>query len=200
MSGDERFRSLIDRYGTLIAWAVRRAAGPAARDLDDIRQDVLIGLWTQVSHGRVIDHPGAYLHRAAVRETVRAMARTRVRDTLIAGGGVDEACGATAPDPLDRREQRAALRAAIAALPIDRRRAVQGHLAGFDVRELMDLYGWTYQRARNLVARGIADLRVRLRDDYGVAGADGAGRTASTAAHARARFGPAAAHSACNAR
>ena len=45
----------------------------------------------------------------------------------------------------------------------DRARAVRGHLAGFNVEELMTLYGWTYQRARNLIARGMADLRTELR-------------------------------------
>jgi hypothetical protein len=40
---------------------------------------------------------------------------------------------------------------------------VQGYLAGFSVPELMTMYGWSYERARNLSARGMADLRARLR-------------------------------------
>ena len=56
--------------------------------------------------------------------------------------------------------------AALTALELlapDRARAVRGHLAGLDAHELMQLYGWSYQRTRNLVARGMADLRDALR-------------------------------------
>jgi DNA-directed RNA polymerase specialized sigma24 family protein len=161
-----------------------------------------MGLWTQVSRGRAITHPAAYLHRAAVRETVRAMARTRAREAVLVADGRDDSSQAAAPDAnaVVRGEQREALRAAIVALSLDRRRAVQGHLAGFSVQELMDLYGWSYQRARNLIARGLVDVRAQLRADHGVAsGKPPYGRTAA-AAQARARFGPAAAHSTCNAR
>jgi DNA-directed RNA polymerase specialized sigma24 family protein len=56
-----------------------------------------------------------------------------------------------------------ALAEALGAMAPDRARAVRGHLAGFNVEELMKLYGWTYQRARNLIARGMADLRTELR-------------------------------------
>jgi DNA-directed RNA polymerase specialized sigma24 family protein len=42
--------------------------------------------------------------------------------------------------------------------------AVRAHLAGFDVREVMRMNGWTYQKARNLIARGMAELREALQD------------------------------------
>ena len=41
--------------------------------------------------------------------------------------------------------------------------SVAAHLQGFDVREIMRAYGWTYQKARNLIARGMQDLREALR-------------------------------------
>jgi hypothetical protein len=40
---------------------------------------------------------------------------------------------------------------------------VRAHLAGFDVRDIMEMWGWTYQTARHAIARGMADLRVALR-------------------------------------
>jgi DNA-directed RNA polymerase specialized sigma24 family protein len=60
------------------------------------------------------------------------------------------------------RERREALAAALAGLAPDRARAVRAHLAGWSVQEIMELTGWTYQRTRNLVARGMADLRSAL--------------------------------------
>jgi DNA-directed RNA polymerase specialized sigma24 family protein len=72
--------------------------------------------------------------------------------------------GTTPDDDMRRREQREALRASLEALAPDRARAVKAHLAGFSVEEIMALCGWPYQRARNLIARGMADLRGALRE------------------------------------
>ena len=45
----------------------------------------------------------------------------------------------------------------------DRAKAVRLHLAGHAVDEIMQVHGWTYQKARNLIARGMSDLRDALR-------------------------------------
>lgn len=37
------------------------------------------------------------------------------------------------------------------------------HLAGFSAEEIMAMHGWPYQKARNLIARGMAELREKLR-------------------------------------
>lgn len=192
---EARFEALLQQYGALIAWAVRRAAGSAAdHDTEDIRQNVVVALWTQLKRGRTITHPTSYLHTIAVRETVRAMARVRAQS----GEPLGDDIGAAAGDPLDdltRREHREAIRAAVTALSRDRRRAVQGHLAGFSVRELMDLYGWSYQRARNLVARGVADLRAALCERAPGESGTGYLPDAVSASQARRAAGPSLAHS-----
>ena len=154
-------------YGRLIRHAVRRVGGAAAQnDRDDIEQVVLLALWTQLAREQTIDHPASYVYRAAVRETVRAVAKLRARAEQTVAGGLDDVRAERQSDA-DRgvaaREQREALQAALRALPDERARAVRAHLAGFTVEELMQVCGWSYQRARNLVARGMADLRTQLR-------------------------------------
>ena len=161
-----RFEALVAGFGRLVAHAVRRVAGAAAaNDLDDIEQEVMLSLWKQISAEQDIAHPASYLYKAAVREAVRAVGRVRRR----AEEPLPEADAAAARlDPeaerrVEEREQRDALRAALAVLPPDRARAVRAHLAGFAVQDVMQMYGWSYQRARNLIARGMADLRTELR-------------------------------------
>ena len=163
-----RFDALVRDYGRLIRHAIRRAAGTDAPRLgDDIEQLVLVSLWQQVAREQTIEHPASYVYRAAVRETVRAIRRDRAQAaTAVPVGEQAEQLmtGATQDDDVQRREQRAALRASLETLPPDRARAVRAHLAGFSVQEVMALCGWPYQRARNLIARGMADLRVALRE------------------------------------
>lgn len=165
---DARFDALVRDYGRLIRHAIRRAAGPdAPRLADDIEQAVLVSLWQQIAREQTIDHPASYVYRAAVREAVRAVRRERAHAAMAVpvGEQPEQGMRGTTPDEsVARREQRAALRASLETLRPERARAVRAHLAGFSVDEIMQLGGWPYQRARNLIARGMADLRVALRE------------------------------------
>jgi RNA polymerase sigma factor (sigma-70 family) len=165
---DARFEALVREYGRLIRHAIRRAArADAPRLADDIEQAVLVSLWQQVAREQVIDHPASYVYRAAVRETVRAIRRDRSQSARAEPASPRMelvATGTTPDDDVRRREQRQALRASLETLAPDRARAVKAHLAGFSVEEIMALCGWPYQRARNLIARGMADLRGALRE------------------------------------
>jgi DNA-directed RNA polymerase specialized sigma24 family protein len=160
-----RFEDMVRQYGRLIAAVVARVGGARTSLVrDDIHQQVLIGLWRQVEREQTIEHPASYLYRAAVRETVRALRREAARE---AEPLEDVACPRAqgSDDPyqaMAAREQASCLEAGLLALAPDRGRAVRGHLQGFDVTEIMRHHGWTYQKTRNLIARGMADLRRAL--------------------------------------
>lgn len=164
---DERLAALVRDYGHLIARAVARTGGQAVQnDRDDIAQAVRVALWKRLASEQTIDHPASYVYKAAVRETVRAVTRVRNRGDVPLEPVTADAVAAPAAGPeaeLEARERREVLAAALGALPPERARAVKAHLAGFSVEELMQLRGWSYQRARNLIARGMADLREQLR-------------------------------------
>jgi RNA polymerase sigma factor (sigma-70 family) len=155
---------IVRKYGRLIRHAIRHAGGRDAIPLaDDIEQAVLVSLWQQVSRERTIDHPASYIFRAAIRETVRAVRRERAYDERAAASDVPR--GVEQPDPEQMaasRQRREALAAALASLAPDRGRAVRAHVGGWSVQEIMELTGWSYQRTRNLIARGMADLRAAL--------------------------------------
>ncbi|MFN7976614.1 MAG: sigma-70 family RNA polymerase sigma factor [Vicinamibacterales bacterium] len=162
---DARFDALIAQYGHLIAAAIRRVGGATvAAEHDDIAQAVRVALWKRLADEQAIDHPASYVYKAAVRETVRAVARIRARQVApLDDLPTEPPSRAADPDRLvASREQREALAEALRRLTPDRARAVRAHLAGLTVDELMHLRGWSYQRARNLIARGMADLRARL--------------------------------------
>lgn len=161
-----RFEDLVERYGRLISSVVARVGGRAAGLVqEDVEQRVLLALWKQVEREQTIDHPSSYIYRAAVRETVRVL-REEDMPPAEPVGDHPEAAGAGAGDPyqaLEAREQAAQIEAGLNGLQPDRARAVRAHLAGFEVGEIMAMYGWPYQKARNLIARGMADLRDALR-------------------------------------
>jgi RNA polymerase sigma-70 factor (ECF subfamily) len=129
--------------------------------VDDVEQNVAIALWRAMPGEQTPRHPASYLYRAAVRETVRVL-RSRHeagRVELLE----DHRDQSPAPEKiLESKELGMTIREALSQLAPARRRAVQAHLMGFDVREIMDSQDWSYNRARNLIARGMADLRREL--------------------------------------
>lgn len=162
----ERTADLARRYARLIRSAVARVSGGgAARIGDDVEQRVLIQLFRQLEGEQGIRHPSSYIYRAAVRETVRVLrAEERAERGREAAAGLPPP-GAPGPErALASQELRSQVAAALATLSADRRRAARAHLAGFEVQEIMAMQGWSYNRARNLIARGMADLRRALRE------------------------------------
>jgi RNA polymerase sigma factor (sigma-70 family) len=164
LSGREsRFEGMVRQYGRLISTVVARVGGQATSLFrEDIEQQVLIELWRQVDREQKIDHPSSYLYRAAVRETVRVLKRELSREKPPVAEGRQD--GESPYQSLAVKEQAALVESCVSALAVDRQRAVRAHLAGFDVREIMRMHGWPYQKARNLIARGMAELRAALHE------------------------------------
>jgi RNA polymerase sigma factor (sigma-70 family) len=166
MEPDREIERLVSAYAGVITRAVRRVAGARAQGLeDDVHQAVMVGLWQQLQRGQTITQPASYIFRAAIRETLRLVKREQAR---VAEGTPleDVAAPASTGDPhrqLEASERRRAIDDAMATLAPNRQQAVRAHLAGFDVRDIMEMFGWTYQTARHLIARGTSDLRVALR-------------------------------------
>jgi RNA polymerase sigma factor (sigma-70 family) len=152
--------SLVRRFSALVRAVASRIGG--GQVADDVEQQVFLNVWKQLQREQIIDNPASYIYRCAVRETIRLLQAERrhqpAGDVLVEEAGVPSAVDVAAV-----REQRELLAEALKSLPIDRRRAVQGYLAGFSIPELMKMYGWSYERARNLSARGMADLRASLK-------------------------------------
>ena len=153
---------LVKKYSRLIRTAVGRVAGPLVlSEAEDIEQNVLIALWRAMPAEQIPSYPSSYLYRAAVRETVRVMeARNRFHVVELDENQCDRQ--PTPEDMLCSKELGAAIHDALATMRPDRRRAVQAHLMGYDVREIMTMQSWPYNKARNLIARGMADLRREL--------------------------------------
>src|SRR5678809_294069 len=72
---------------------------------------------------------------------------------------------APTPDPhgvLEGSELDSKVAQAIETIAESRRPAVRMHLAGYPREEIASLMGWTEAKTRNLLYRGLADLRERL--------------------------------------
>ena len=160
---DAQLEALVRRFSQLVRSVAAKVGGRQGREIaDDVEQQVFLNLWKQLQREQTIENPGSYIYRCAIRETLRLLGAARRDEGIEDQSGPDP----PAPTPADRlasRERAAQVAESLKTLSIDRRRAAQAYLAGFSVPETMTMYGWSYERARNLSARGMADLRAALR-------------------------------------
>ncbi len=137
-------------------------------DVDDLIQEVRVRLWKALESGeKILAAPASYIHRTAVSAALDVLRRRRARREtparLSRPSGVallGESPGADAP--LENEELQRQIGAAVDGLIPARRAVVKMYLAGYDRLEIADLLGWTEPKTRNLLYRGLADLRERL--------------------------------------
>jgi len=173
---EARFNSIIEEYGKFLRQAIIQVC---PKDLglqfNDIEQEARVRLWRALQNEREIQDPASYLYKIAVTTTLDAIRRVKTRreDQLLSVGEQDEGVDprqATMIDPAQTPEQAARrqqllrkVKAALARLPENRRRALGLYLAGMTTQEIAELLGWTEPKARNLVYRGLKDLRAQLK-------------------------------------
>jgi RNA polymerase sigma-70 factor, ECF subfamily len=148
-------RSFYDAVSGRAMAIALRILGSAA-EAEEVVQDTFVEIWRRASEYRA--------ERGAPAAWVAAMARSRAIDRLRERGRADKAARAIAlepqrdPDPLPsesaaRREERARVRAALAALPAEQRRAVE--LAYFE--------GLTQSEIARATGDALGTVKTRIR-------------------------------------
>lgn len=176
-STERRLAAILESYGRALKDAVARVCrGPLGLQRDEIEQEARIRLWRALARDTAIADIRPYLHRIVATAAIDAMRQVRSRREVPLDPAPDpdrdrdrpaprhepEAGGASPERIAAGRELVEVVQGVLARLPTNRRRAVSLHLQGFTSEEIAQLMAWTEPKARNLVYRGLADLRERL--------------------------------------
>jgi RNA polymerase sigma factor (sigma-70 family) len=162
----EQLESLVTRYaGALRSIAARYRLD--APDRDDLVQEVRVRLWRALDSERIEAIPASYLYRTATSAALDLIRRRRAsrEDAMEDLPALERSVADGAPSP-DQSAQLSDLamqiERAIEAIPESRRRVVRMYLAGYNSTEIGALMGWSEAKARNLLYRGLGDVRERL--------------------------------------
>lgn len=146
-------------------------------DIDELLQDVRIRLWRAQSDGvsseKVSHVPASYIYRTATtaaldlirrRRSGRASSHDSVDDVEALERVVDfSAVTTVGPEQdVEASELSDLVERAILQIPESRRAVVRMYLAGYPREEIGQLMGWSEAKTRNLLYRGLNDLRARL--------------------------------------
>lgn len=167
---------LLEEHG---GWIRRTVTRTCPRSLnvhaDEIEQDVRLRLWKVLQRESNLRHPTSYLHRVIATATIDAIRRAKVRreEPLITRS--EDPSHPRAIDPMTPQpdpEHAASgvqigriIQRSIETLQENRRTAVKLYLQGFTYTEVAELLQWTEAKARNLVSRGMQNLREQLESE-----------------------------------
>jgi RNA polymerase sigma-70 factor (ECF subfamily) len=174
---EARFKAIIDEHGALLRnTIVRICPKDLGLQFDDIEQEARLKLWRGIEAEREIRDLPSYIYRMAVTTSIDAIrqAKSRREDQLRIAGVAYEQTSAQkdlATDHADSPDRVAAhrlliekVREILDSFPDHQRRAVGLHLQGMTTSEIGALLDWTEPKARNLLHRGLKELRKRLRN------------------------------------
>jgi RNA polymerase sigma factor (sigma-70 family) len=173
---EERFNAVVDEFGVLLRRAiVRLCPHDKGLQFDDIEQEARMRLWRALQAERDVTNYASYLYRIAATATIDAMRRVQARHEeqlqVFTAEGIDGVEVVIPPAPLkdspermaESREAIGKVSAAVARLPDEQRRAVGMYLEGMTSQDVANLMGWTEPKSRNLIYRGLKELRKSLR-------------------------------------
>jgi RNA polymerase sigma-70 factor (ECF subfamily) len=158
--------AVLARFGGMVR-AIGARYGLPDSDLDELVQEVRLRLWSALGTSERIDAASScYLYRASVSAAIDVIRRGRGgREVALEGAALHDAAvdEASRPDrAAERTELAEQVERALGTIPRSREAVVRMYLAGYGSGEIAELMGWSEAKARNLVYRGLADLRARL--------------------------------------
>jgi RNA polymerase sigma factor (sigma-70 family) len=165
----------IERFSSLIRSAIRKTC-PSIQplDMDDIEQEVKIAVWKEIRKSeKEIRNLGSYIWRVAYTTTSKVMKRlSEQRRALIdpQDEALDEeqifkSSQTELPEvQLQNKELGEMVRESVDSLIESRRQVVKLYLSGLTADEITKYFGWSDGKARNLLSRGLADLRKGLEE------------------------------------
>jgi RNA polymerase sigma-70 factor (ECF subfamily) len=152
--------ALTAQWGGLIHSAALRY-GLDTADREDVLQRVRVRLWRALERGGGDSQAitATYAYQAAVSAAIDIVRERRTRRAEALPLDLTAASATDEPEILKRLE------AALEQVEQSRRVAVRLHLVGRSLSEIAQATGWTDAKTRNLVYRGLDDLRRILTEE-----------------------------------
>jgi RNA polymerase sigma factor (sigma-70 family) len=161
--------AIVARFGRMLRY-VARQRGVQEEDLAEVLQNLRLRLWRAHPDGKSLGALGAsYVYQTGISASLDVIRQRRAfrdnnRISLTAVPYDPPAPDSGGPAAaLERSEDARALAEAVRALPEARRVPVRMHLSGYSRDEIAGHLGWSEAKTRNLLYRGLEDLRNELR-------------------------------------
>jgi len=136
-------------------------------DPEDIMQDVRIKIWNLIRSEKIIFSHGSYIKKivnSAVIDQIRKLRREEGLFRHEKHKHIAELGYSYSKEVAHKRIVEETVGKAVEQLIDSRRQVVKLYLLNFTIQEISSYFNWSLDKTRNLLYRGLADLRKRLKD------------------------------------
>ncbi len=166
---------VIDDFSSLIRSAIRKTSPSVDQaQMEDIEQEVKIKIWKEIlKTEKKILNLGSYIWKVTYTTTCRIMKTlsTERKFRWNQGDGllnIDEKIasekGSSPNHHLENKELMEIVKESVDSLIESRRAVLKLYLIGMDQEEITEYFGWSEGKVRNLLSRGLEDLRNALQE------------------------------------
>lgn len=164
---EDEFKVLINNFANLIRIHINKFNLPKfGLDPEDIAQEIKIKIWGILRSEKEIGNYPSYIKKI-VHSSVIDVLRKRKRDegiySYVKQNKISETRKDYAAELQNEEYYKEIIAAAVDSLIESRRRAVKLFLLGMTIEEISTFYSWSQHRTRNLLYRGLADLKKKLK-------------------------------------
>ncbi len=162
---------LLDKYRLLLKKAITKTIHNAfIYDIDDIVQESCTRLLKAIRNNNPINNLESYVYRIGVTTAIDALRKIKSRkETTLDDvcstlqGQVDYNAPPSAEDELQTQHSIKQIKSRINQLSENRKATVVLHIQGYSIEEIANKLNWTEDTARNLIYRGMSELRSKLK-------------------------------------
>ena len=165
---EEEFRRILENYAQFLSAQVRKYdLQKYGLDPDDIMQDIRIRIWKLINDERTIFRQASYIKKIVNSAVIDQFRKLRREDGLFRYE--KQKCVAELNPSYNREAARKKMFTetvgrAVERLIDTRRQVVKLYLLDFSIPEISSYLNWSTDKTRNLLYRGLADLRKSLKD------------------------------------
>ncbi|MFW6123596.1 MAG: RNA polymerase sigma factor [Acidobacteriota bacterium] len=172
MSSQKRkkdFESLIKNFSGLIYFHINRFSfKDKVFDCDDISQEVILRLWKVMNNEKKIKHYSSYIKKVVNSTLIDYLRKSRRHNQLISFK-MEEGISENKTFFKDNQDSSHSLKRiiynAVEGLIESRKKVVKLYLLDLTIEEISILFNWTENKTRNLLYRGLSDLKNNLREN-----------------------------------
>lgn len=165
---EAEFRELLDGYAQYMNIQIQQYdLAKYGLDPEDILQDVKVRIWKIIQGERVILCPGSYIRKIITSAVIDQLRKRRREDNLVVCEKlkcISEQGFAYFREADRRKGLEETVGRAVEGLIDSRRQVVKLYLMNLSIQEISGYLKWTQDKTRNLLYRGLADLKESLKE------------------------------------
>jgi len=165
---EREFVALLDQFAGFIRFHILKFnLGRFGLDPDDISQDVRLRLWKLLHSEKKVDNYASYIRKIVDSAVIDQLRRWKREEGIVRtekNNKIAELELTYNPEIERLARLKEIIAHCVEGLIPSRKRVVKLYLLGMNTEEIATHLGWSQDKTRNLLYRGLADLKKLLRE------------------------------------